>query len=99
MSNFLRWIILILFLAGALLYLNSAMFSAWVSGGPPTEYPEAYLQQAVRHFYYFVALASTGIWLSSPCERDLNSKSQKLFSFWLSCWFLAFVIPKLWSLC
>lgn len=33
----------------AALYLNSAFFSAWVSGGPPTPYPEAWAQRSLVH--------------------------------------------------
>ena len=44
-----RWIILCGAIVTAALYLNSAAFSAWVSGGPPTPYPEAWGQRALLH--------------------------------------------------
>jgi hypothetical protein len=33
-----RWFALLVFLAAALFFLNDAIFSAWVAGGPPTEH-------------------------------------------------------------
>src|SRR5579872_869252 len=54
-SAFARW-----FLGGALvivgvLYLNSAAYSAWAAGGPPTHYPHAWLHRAALHFGYAIA--------------------------------------------
>lgn len=62
MDRLLRIILPIIFLAIAAIYLNSAAYSAWVSGGPPNEYPEAWAYRAMRHFYYglgFIAIALT----------------------------------------
>lgn len=37
----IRWTFLILSLAAGLFFLNSAFYCAWVSGGPPNDYPKA----------------------------------------------------------
>jgi hypothetical protein len=52
----LRWPIVILLLIGGLLYLNSALFNAWVSGGPPTPDPEIYKLRALKHLIISVVL-------------------------------------------
>jgi len=57
---FLRWAILLGCIALGLLYLNSAVFSAWVAGGPPTDYPESWLHRAVLRFCIAVALFLVG---------------------------------------
>jgi len=62
MKQFLRIILPIVFVAIAAIYLNSAVFSVWVSGGPPNDYPEAWAYRAMRHFYYgvgFIVIALT----------------------------------------
>ena len=40
----------------ALLYLNSAAYSLWMSSGPPTADPDAFLARSKRHLIYSVAL-------------------------------------------
>ena len=44
------------------IYLNSALFSAWVSGGPPNDFPRAWEYRSIRHFFYglgFIFIAIT----------------------------------------
>jgi hypothetical protein len=62
MRKFLRIILPIMFLVVSAIYLNSAVFSAWVSGGPPNDYPEAWEYRSIRHFFYgvgFIFIALT----------------------------------------
>jgi hypothetical protein len=62
MKQLLRIILPIVFVVIAAIYLNSAIFSAWVSGGPPNDYPEAWAYRSMRHFYYglgFIVIAVT----------------------------------------
>ena len=56
-----RWALLLLFVVASLFYLNSAAYCAWVSGGPPTDYPEFWLQRSVVHFGFSVASGATGV--------------------------------------
>jgi hypothetical protein len=75
-----RWSILLLGLGLALVYLNSAAFSGWASGGPPTEIPAAWKQRALAHLCYGLSalllgfalfralrpsrLADPGVWIA-----------------------------------
>lgn len=56
----IRWLLLLVAFSVALLYLNGALFSFWAAGGPPTPYPEAYLQQGLRRTSYAFAIALCG---------------------------------------
>ena len=52
-------------LAGAIimagLYLNSSIYSAWVSGGPPNEHPEAWAYRAFMHLCFSGAFLLLGV--------------------------------------
>ncbi len=50
-----RWVALVAGVSVAVLYLNSALFSAWVSGGPPTPVPLAWRNSAFTHLCYSAA--------------------------------------------
>ena len=39
----------------AALYLNSAIYSAWISGGPPNPYPLGWLRRAIAHVCFSFA--------------------------------------------
>lgn len=56
-----RWVVLCASIILAALYLNSAFYSAWVSGGPPTPYPEAWAQRALVHLCLSGAILFGGI--------------------------------------
>ena len=45
----------------AALYLNSSIYSAWLSGGPPNEYPEAWAHRAFVHVCFSCAFLLLGI--------------------------------------
>ena len=62
MKKVLRILLPIIFLVVAATYLNSAAYSAWVSGGPPNEHPDAWAYRSFKHFFYgigFVIFAAT----------------------------------------
>jgi hypothetical protein len=59
--NTARWTILLVALLVAAIYLNSALFSVWVAGGPPTPYPEAWAHRALVHACTAGALVLAGI--------------------------------------
>ena len=61
LRNAARWIILLGTLILAALFLNSAFFSLWVAGGPPTPYPEAWMHRALANACTAVALLLMGI--------------------------------------
>lgn len=70
MMKFLRIILPIIFIIVAAIYFNSAVFSAWVAGGPPNDYPEAWAYRSFRHLFYgigFIVFAIT-IFLSLKPE-------------------------------
>ena len=56
-----RWTLLLLSLVIAAIYLNSAFFSARVSGGPPNPYPHAWSQRGVTHLCLAGAFLFGGI--------------------------------------
>lgn len=72
----LRWALLILGIGLALAYLNSAAFSAWVSGGPQTPYPEAWLRRAFAHACHGLAALLVGLSLFGllrvACRRRVS---------------------------
>ena len=59
--NLARWVALLVCVALALLYLNSAAYSAWLSGGPPTAIPQAWAHRALAHLCYSVAALLVGL--------------------------------------
>ena len=59
----LRWLVLSVFIILALLYLNSSIYSVWVSGGPPTPYPVGWSRRAVGQLCFAFSALSFGIGL------------------------------------
>ena len=80
----IRWSILIIALAGGLFLLNSAFFCAWVSGGPPNEYPKAWLHQSYVYFGYSGALIATGIMSFVGLREQFNWKKSIVFYLWIT---------------
>lgn len=58
-----RWLVLTAFIIVALLYLNSAIYSAWVSGGPPNPNPIGWSRRAIGHLCFALAAVSFGLGL------------------------------------
>ena len=59
----IKWLVLIAFIMVALLYLNSYIYSAWVSGGPPNQYPLGWFRRAIGHLCFALASLSFGLGL------------------------------------
>ena len=59
----IRWCVLLGFIYLAYLYLNSAAYSAWVSGGPPNPYPIGWSRRALGHLFFSAAALFLGIGL------------------------------------
>ncbi len=59
--NAVRWTILLATLLLATLYLNSALFSAWIAGGPPNPIPDAWAHRAVTQSCTAASLVLAGI--------------------------------------
>jgi len=59
----IRWFVLLTLLVVTLLYLNSAAYSAWVSGGPPNPYPLGWSRRAIGHLCFAFASLLIGIGL------------------------------------
>jgi hypothetical protein len=49
------WVVMLGFVVLGLLYLNGAIFSAWVSGGPPNPYPVGWSRRALGQLSFSVA--------------------------------------------
>jgi hypothetical protein len=61
-------------------YLNSAAFSAWVAGGPPTDHPEVWLRRALLHVMLGgAALLLSGLWLyllpGAPVQAEVSRQA------------------------
>lgn len=61
--NFLSWVVLLGFAYLALWYLNDALYSAWLSGGPPTPYPVGWARRALAHASFSLAAVFLGFGL------------------------------------
>lgn len=59
----IRWCVLFVFVCTALLYLNSAVYSGWISGGPPNPYPIGWSRRALGHLCFSAAALFIGIGL------------------------------------
>jgi hypothetical protein len=65
----IRWGSSVPLLGLALLYLNSAAFSFWAAGGPPTPNPEKWIARGNLHLCIAMALGIAAlilIWLFRP---------------------------------
>ena len=61
MKTVARWAVLASAIVVAAFYLNSAAYSAWVSGGPPNNYPDAWAQRALIQLCFSIAVLLGGI--------------------------------------
>lgn len=52
-----RWLVTIAFVALSLIFLNSALGSAWIAAGPPTQFKAAWEHRALEHLLRSVAFA------------------------------------------
>lgn len=93
--SILRWSLLLVSLAGSLYLLNIALFCAWASGGPPTDYPKAWLQRSYTFFGFSAALMASGIMGFIGLRSTFNWKRSALFYIWIP--FLAYCLagPKI----
>ena len=57
----IRWGGLVGAIIMAALYLNSSVYSAWVSGGPPSGYPEAWAHRALMDLCFSGAFLLAGV--------------------------------------
>jgi len=57
----IKWLVLIAFIMVALLYLNSSIYSAWVSGGSPNPYPLGWSRRAIGNLCFALAALSFGL--------------------------------------
>lgn len=79
----LRWGVLGVSVVGGLILLNSAFYCAWVSSGPPTDYPKAWEQQSYLHFGYSGALIATGIMCFVGLREKFKWKKSITFYLWM----------------
>jgi len=59
----IKWLVLAAFILVALLYLNSSIYSAWVSGGPPNPYPPGWSRRAIGQLCFALSALSFGLGL------------------------------------
>lgn len=70
MTRVLRWAAFVAGVALALVYMNSAAYSAWAGGGPPTTVREALMHRAFAHLCYAIAAALGGLALFRLIRRS-----------------------------
>lgn len=58
---FVRWVLLLGFIALGLLYMNGAMASLWAASGPAVEAPNIWIHQVLVHFGFSFASLASGI--------------------------------------
>jgi hypothetical protein len=75
----IRWAVLAGFAYLALAYLNSAFYSAWVSGGPPNPHPLGWSRRALVHLSFSLAAVFLGVGLFRATPR-LPSLSRSDFA-------------------
>lgn len=94
-SDFARW-----FLGGALvivgvLYLNSAAYSAWAAGGPPTHYPHAWLRRAALHLGYAIAAFCAGAVVTLLLRRPTTRVRRTLAALLIAVAIACLAVPRL----
>jgi len=60
LRRLLAWLLLLLFGCAALILLNGALFSAWMSGGPPNPYAEGWALRSQGQLVWALASAFAG---------------------------------------
>ena len=63
------WLALVAALVVSLLFLNGAVFSAWMSGGPPNPYPQGWAMRSLGQLSW-AASAAIGGWAVFRILRD-----------------------------
>ncbi len=58
-----KWLVIIAFIILALFYLNSFIYSTWVSGGPPNPHPVGEGRRAIGYLCFSLAALSFGLGL------------------------------------
>ena len=56
-----RWVSLLGFIGLGLLYLNGAVFRAWVAGGPPNDNPSGWLFSAGNYLFWSISAILAGV--------------------------------------
>jgi hypothetical protein len=58
-----KWFALVGLVVVGLMYLNGTFFAAWMSGGPPTDYPLGWERRSLAHLSFSMAafVASAGV--------------------------------------
>lgn len=88
-----RWLLFAVLLLLGLVYLNSAFYSAWVSSGPPNDYPQAWAHRAVVHLGYSGALLATAIMVPFFLKTGFAWKKSKLKYLWIVILLYCFLAP------
>jgi hypothetical protein len=84
-----RWGALVVCLALAVLYLNSAAYSAWAGAGPPTTIRDAWMDRALAHLCYAAAAVLGGFTLFRVTRRPPRLDRSALALLVLSVVFIA----------
>jgi|GEM_PF-4479792 len=72
-ERILRIVLTVLFVALGLWLLNHSIFSFWVSGGPPNNYPEIWYQQGIISGWRAIALLTLGVMVQFRLNVVLKS--------------------------
>lgn len=89
----IRWVVIILLAGVSYHLLNYAIFAAWVSGGPPNEYPEVWSYMSLKSFCFGVSAGLFSIIAFLANAKEV-SKIKRITCYILALTaFISFVLP------
>lgn len=83
--SFVAWLVLCAVGLYALLLLNSALFSAWMSGGPPNPYPDGWVLRSKAQLLWAMATALAAIGLFRAIRKHPSHGRMTWFVLALAC--------------
>ncbi|MCP5306776.1 MAG: hypothetical protein H6953_15130 [Chromatiaceae bacterium] len=78
----IRWVLFLGCIAFGLLALNGAFAAWWVSWGPPTDYPAAWEQEAIRRLGISISLLFTGPMAFVAMKPEFSFRKSKFKFVW-----------------
>jgi hypothetical protein len=92
-KNLVRWLLLIVCVIFGMLYLNGAFASWWASWGPLTDYPSAWVQQAIKRLCVAIAFLFTGPMIFLLLKNGYKFKNSFYKYVWLFVIILSITYP------
>jgi hypothetical protein len=90
----IQWCAPLGLIALGVLYLNSALYSAWISGGPPNNYSIAWAHRALVHFGFSLSFLFSGPMVFAALKNGLNFWRSKYKYAWFLVVFVSLAYPQ-----